>query len=73
MVPTQKQRVIKHIIDFGGITRAEALTQLGISNLPAVINELRKLNYTIDTVIVSGKNRYGQHITYAKYVLKEAK
>lgn len=67
-VPSQKMRVLKYITDFEGITRAEALTQLGISNLPAVINELRNLNYEIDTETVNDKNRYGQNVTYARYV-----
>lgn len=72
-VPSQKMRVLKYITDFDGITRAEALTQLGISNLPAVINELRNLNYEIDTETVNDKNRYGQSVTYARYVFHKEK
>lgn len=68
-VPTQSQRVIGYMKDFGSITRAEAMSDLGIANLPAVIDKLRhKDGYNIDTLEIKSKNRYGQNITYAKYV-----
>ena len=68
-VPTQCQRVLNYINDFGSITRAEAMSQLGIANLPAVIDILRnKQGHDIETLEVKSKNRYGQNITYAKYI-----
>ena len=67
-VPTQCERVLRYIMDFGSITRAEALMDLGIANLPAVIDDLRhKKGYPIVTDEVKAKNRYGQNITYARY------
>lgn len=69
-VPTQCQRVMQYIRDFGSITRAEAMSELGIANLPAVIDILRnKRGHDIETLEIKSKNRYGQNITYAKYVL----
>lgn len=69
-VPTQCERVIRYIIDFGSITRADALMDLGIANLPAVIDDLRhKKGYPIVTDEVHAKNRYGQNITYARYYI----
>lgn len=71
-VPTQAQRVLNYIHDFGSVTRAEAMMDLGIANLPAVIDVLRnKQGYNIDTLEIKSKNRYGQNITYAKYVFGE--
>ena len=68
-VPTQQQRVLNYINDFGSITRAEAMSELGIANLPAVIDILRnKQGHDIETLEIKAKNRYGQNITYAKYV-----
>lgn len=69
-VPTQWQRVIEYIVHFGSITRAEALMDLGIANLPAVIDVLRnKKGYPVITEEVEAKNRYKQKITYARYYI----
>ena len=69
-VPTQVERVIRYIIDYGSITRADALIDLGIANLPAVIDVLRnKMGYPVVTEEVKSKNRYGQNITYARYYI----
>lgn len=73
-VPTQAQRVFKYINDFGSITRVEAMTDIGVANLTAVISILRNQGHDIETVNVHTKNRYGQKITYAKYMFgKERK
>lgn len=72
-VPTQAERVIHYICQFGSITRAEALMDLGIANLPAVIDDLRhKHGKNIITEEVKGLNRYKQKITYARYRLAES-
>ena len=68
-VPTQSQRVLNYIHDFGAITRAEAMSELGIANLPAVIDVLRhRHGHDIETLEIEARNRYGQKVTYAKYV-----
>jgi hypothetical protein len=72
-VPTQAERVIYYMVHFGSITRAEALMDLGIANLPAVIDDLRhKHGKNIITEEVDGLNRYEQKITYARYRLGES-
>lgn len=69
-VPTQAERVIDYICRFGSITRVEALMDLGIANLPAVIDVLRhKFGKPIITEEVTGQNRYGQKVTFARYHL----
>lgn len=70
-VPTQQERVLQYIRDFGSITRAEAMSELGIANLPAVILDIRKRGVQVLTNEIESKNRYGQKITYAKYTLEE--
>lgn len=70
--PTQAQRVVQYIRDFGSITRAEAMSDLGVANLPAVIDDLRHQHgYNIRTNIIKAKNRYGEKITYANYTFEE--
>ena len=39
-VPTQCERVAYYMAHYGSITRADALMDLGIANLPAVIETL---------------------------------
>ena len=72
-VPTQAERVVNYMECFGSITRAEALMDLGIANLPAVIDDLRhKKGYNIITEEIESLNRYGQKITYACYRFGES-
>lgn len=69
-VPTQCERVVEYMTHFGSITRAEALMDLGIANLPAVIDDLRhKKGVDIITEEVETLNRFKQKITYARYSL----
>lgn len=72
-VPTQAERVTRYMHHFGSITRVQALMDLGIANLPAVIDDLRhKHGYNIITEEVEGLNRYEQKITYARYRFAES-
>ena len=67
-VPTQVERVAYYMTHFGSITRAEALMDLGIANLPAVIDRMRhKYDMSIVTEDVIGLNRFEEKITYARY------
>lgn len=71
-VPTQAERVTYYMTRFGSITRAEALMDLGIANLPAVIEILRhKYEMNIVTEEVKAKNRFQENITYARYRFAE--
>lgn len=66
--PTQAQRVVHYMTHFGSITRVQALMDLGIANLPAVIDDLRhKHSMNIITEEVEGLNRFEEKVTYARY------
>ena len=64
---TQCIRVLRHLLDTGSITSAEAMQEYGVMRLAARINDLRRLGYSIDSEIVTGKNRYGDTVKYARY------
>ena len=49
-----------------GLSSAEAFELFGVTRLAAIIYELRK-DHHIDTVMLDGSNRFGEHSTYAKY------
>ena len=71
--PKQWQRVVHYMCQFGSITRAEALMELGIANLPAVIDDLRhKKGKNIITEEVEGFNRFEEKVTYARYRFAES-
>lgn len=64
---TQKQRILQYMDDFGSITPQAAMIDLGIMRLAARISELVKAGEPIVSEMVSGFNRYGQRIRFARY------
>jgi hypothetical protein len=64
---TQKDRVLKYIDDFGSITVAEAITEIGVGSLTKCISNIRKDGIGIETRTVHHKNRYGQPTHHAEY------
>lgn len=66
-----KVRILSYLRNHTGITSMDAYEYLGITRLSARIQELRKLGYNIKTVIVEDRNRFGEPIRYARYVLEE--
>lgn len=67
---TQKERIINYIKEFGSITSLDAYKDLGITQLGARIDGLKKDGYIFKTEWESGKNRYGDKIDYKRYYLE---
>ena len=68
---TQREMVLKYIVDFGYITSWDAYKDLGVTQLATRIFELKEEGYQFDKSVVTGKNRYGKNISWCKYTLKE--
>ena len=68
--PTQCERIIQYIKDFGSITTLEAFTELGVVRLGARISELRKNGVKIADKPEVVKNRYGEKCHIKRYYLK---
>lgn len=66
----QHERIIQYMKDFGTITTIQAFTDLGITKLTTRISELRRDGYQIRSEKISGKNRYGEKITFNRYSLE---
>lgn len=64
---TQKDRVLKYIDDFGSISVAEAINEIGVGCLTKCISNIRKAGIDIITVNVCHKNRYGEPTHHAEY------
>lgn len=65
----QKQRIINYIREFGSITSYEAYADLGITQLGARIDQLKKEGYEFKTEWESSTNRFGERTDYKRYYL----
>lgn len=66
---SQKQRIINYIREFGSITSYEAYADLGITQLGARIDQLKKEGYEFRTEWESSTNRFGERTDYKRYYL----
>ena len=69
---TQTERIDKYIKDFGSITRAEAMVDLGIANFGARYSEMKDI-YPLKSRWEKGKNRYGEPVSWKRYYYDETR
>lgn len=69
----QETRIINYMRDFGSITALDAMKDLGCMRLASRISDLRARGFQIEREMETGKNRYGEKTSYARYRLKEDK
>lgn len=67
--PTQNQRILDYIAEFGSITQLEALRDLGVMRLASRISDLKRQGYNITSSIDVVKNRYGEKCRVKRYRL----
>ena len=67
--PTQCDKIISYIKEFGSITAYEAFIDLGITQLAARIFELKRKGYEFETEMKHKKNRYGETVHFKAYKL----
>lgn len=63
----QCERILQYLDEHGAITRAEAMSELGIANFTARVSDLRRAGVELDTETVFQKNRYGEKVKYFRY------
>ena len=68
---SQKQRIINYIREFGSISSWEAYADLGITQLGARIDQLKKDGYEFTTEWESSTNRFGKKTDYKRYYLAD--
>ncbi len=66
---TQINDIINHLRKHKKITSFEAVNKYGATRLSGIIFQLKERGFVIETEIVNGKNRYGNHVRYAVYHL----
>ena len=67
--PSQCERIIKYIRDFGSITTWQAMEDLGVARLASRIYDLKEQGYEFKKNRVKTKNRYGERTYYDEYML----
>lgn len=70
--PTQNQRILDYIEEFGSITQMEALNDIGCMRLASRISDLRSMGYNIVSEVIPVKNRYGETCHIKRYKFGEA-
>lgn len=65
--PTQNQRILDYIAEFGSISQLEALQDLGVMRLASRISDLKRQGYNIKSSIDVVKNRYGEKCRVKRY------
>lgn len=67
MKTNQHMRILDYCSRHKSITRLEAVTNLGITELPKRISEMRRLGYVFDKEWIEVKNRYGEKTRVKRY------
>lgn len=69
--PTQCERIMQYIRDFGSITAYQAVVDLGIMQLASRVFEMEEKGVVFDKSRVQKVNRYGEKVSFVEYSLKE--
>ena len=69
--PTQNQRIIEYIEQFGSITQLDALRDLGVMRLASRISDLRRNGVKIVSTTEAVENRYGEKCHIKRYSFGE--
>jgi hypothetical protein len=67
--PTQAERVLEYIEEFGSISQLEALQHLGVMRLASRISELKKQGYPITSKVEAVKNRFDENCYIKRYAM----
>lgn len=64
---TQCERILKYMDDFGTISAAQAMNDLGVYRLASRIHDIKRMGIEIESETRTGKNRYGESTHYSVY------
>jgi hypothetical protein len=69
--PTQNERILKYIEEFGSITQIDALRDLACMRLASRVSDLRSKGVNIVSKTEAVKNRYGESCHIKRYSFGE--
>lgn len=64
------KEILKYLGTHDYLTSMQAWEKWGVTRLAAIIHNLRKAGYDIETVDVQTTTRFGETTHYARYILK---
>lgn len=70
--PSQNERILQYMNDFGSITQIDALRDLGCMRLASRISDLRRLGYPIIGKSETVRNRYGEKCHIKRYRMEDS-
>lgn len=65
-----EERILNHLIENGSITTWEAIKEYGCTRLSQYIYLLRNRHFPIVDKWEHSKNRYGEKVSFKKYILE---
>ena len=65
----QRQAVLNELRAGNEVTSNTMWTKYGITRLSGIIFDLKGMGHNIHTIMKSGKNRFGESVKYASYIL----
>lgn len=68
---TQREKIVRHLEQYGSITSAEAISEYGIYRLASRISDLKKSGVRISSKMITAKNRFDETVCFAEYRLEE--
>lgn len=71
MKTNKTQMVLNHLEKYGYITSLEAIEKYSATRLSAIIFNLRKRGYNIETIMLPFTDRFGTKSHYGKYILNQ--
>lgn len=69
---TKTQAVLEWLQTNASISSMEAINNFGATRLGAIIFNLRKRGHNIETVMVDGRDRFGNPMRFARYYLRNS-
>jgi hypothetical protein len=69
---TKTQAVLDWLKTHASISSMEAIQFFGATRLSAIIFNLRERGYDIETVMVDGRDRFGNPMRFARYYLRDS-
>lgn len=67
----KETRLMRYLHEFGSITSMDAIKELGDTRLATTVFELRRKGVNIISTSETNVNRWGEKVTYTRYVLQE--
>ena len=64
--------VLQWLQSGSSISSMEAIENFGATRLSAIIFKLRAKGYNIETVMVDGRDRFGNQTRFARYYLRDS-